>query len=174
MHERVNNDLEPWMRNTHRELDPVRRGVIHALELAEENVARWCAGLSEAQIFAKPSALPSVAFHLRHTVRSLDRLLTYAEDRLLDEAQLALLASELADGSKAEVLREFENGLRLAKERVLRFEPERFDESRGIGRKQLPTTLGGLLVHCAEHTSRHLGQAVTTAKVVMAMQSVAP
>ncbi len=162
---------EPWMRDTHRELDPVRRGVIHALELAAEDAARWCAGLEEGQMFARPLALPAVAFHLRHIARSLDRLLTYAEGRPLEEAQLALLASEMADGSKAEVLREFEGGLRSATERVLRLKPARLGEARGIGRKQLPTTLGGLLVHCAEHTSRHVGQAVTTAKVILATAS---
>jgi len=31
--------------------------------------------------------------------------------------------------------------------------------------------VGGLLVHCAEHTQRHIGQAITTAKVVMAMRT---
>lgn len=161
-------ELEPWMRDTHRELDPLRRGVIHALELAEEDVARWCAGLGEEAMFARPFGLPSVAFHLRHTVRSLDRLLSYAEGRPLNEAQLALLASEMDPGRRAEVLQEWSAGLHRARERVSEFAVGRFGEARGIGRKQLPTTLGGLLVHCAEHTSRHLGQAVTTAKVVSA------
>jgi hypothetical protein len=32
--------------------------------------------------------------------------------------------------------------------------------------------VGGLLVHCAEHTQRHVGQAVTTAKVVVGMRGV--
>jgi uncharacterized damage-inducible protein DinB len=35
----------------------------------------------------------------------------------------------------------------------------------------LPSTVGGLLVHCAEHTQRHVGQMVTTAKVLMAMRA---
>ncbi len=38
-------ELEPWMRGTHRELDVVRRAVIHALELAEEDVEKWTGGL---------------------------------------------------------------------------------------------------------------------------------
>ncbi len=159
---------EPWMRNTHLELDPLCRGVIHALELAEEDVARWCAGLGDEAMFARPFGLPPVAFHLRHIGRSLDRLLSYAESRMLDAAQLALLASELADGSAEEVLRDFADGLRSATARVLRFEPANYTLDRGIGRKRLPTTVAGLLIHCAEHTSRHLGQAVTTAKVVTA------
>jgi uncharacterized damage-inducible protein DinB len=35
-----------------------------------------------------------------------------------------------------------------------------------VGREQLPATVAGLLIHCAEHTQRHVGQMVTTAKVV--------
>jgi uncharacterized damage-inducible protein DinB len=37
---------------------------------------------------------------------------------------------------------------------------------RVVGKKRLPTTVGGLLVHVAEHTQRHVGQAITTAKLV--------
>jgi uncharacterized damage-inducible protein DinB len=40
-----------------------------------------------------------------------------------------------------------------------------------IGRKRLPTTLAGLLVHAAEHTQRHVGQAITTAKVIVAQRT---
>jgi len=42
------------------------------------------------------------------------------------------------------------------------------DEVRRIGRRQLPTTVVGLLVHIADHTQRHVGQAITTAKIVVA------
>ncbi len=160
---------EPWMRGTHRELDAVRRAVVHALELAEEDVERWCAGLTDAEMFARPAGLPAVAFHLRHIARSLDRLLTYAEDRGLDEAQLAGLGTEEAPGSGAEVMEEFRSGLRTAKERVQSFEPTSYELERGVGRQRLPTTVTGLLIHCAEHTARHVGQAVTTAKVVRAL-----
>ncbi len=160
-------DVEPWMRGTHPEIDPVRRAVVHALELAAEDAERWCAGLDQEAMFARPFDLSPGAFHLRHIVRSLDRLLTYAEGRGLSEAQLASLGTEMAAGSADEVLREFREGLGTAGERVRRFSPEQYGEARGIGRKQLPTTVAGLLIHCAEHTSRHVGQAVTTAKVLV-------
>ncbi len=157
---------EPWMRGTHGELDPLRRGVVHALELAGEDAARWCVALEEAALFARPLELPSPAFHLRHIVRSLDRLLTYAEDRSLDERQLVALETEMARSSAEAVWREFDMGLARAMERVAAFAPASYEQARGIGRKQLPTTVGGLLIHCAEHTQRHAGQMVTTAKVV--------
>ncbi len=159
---------EPWMRGTHSELDPLRRAVVHALELAGEDAVRWCGALDDEKVFSEPAGLPSVAFHLRHMARSLDRLLTYAEDRQLDQAQTAALATEKLPGSAEEVREEFQAGLRRAIERVVAFEPATYEEVRGIGRKRLPTTVAGLLIHCAEHTQRHAGQMVTTAKLVQA------
>jgi hypothetical protein len=66
------------------------------------------------------------------------------------------------------VLREFREGIASAKERVRAFAPESYEEFRGVGRRRLPTSVGGLLIHCAEHTARHVGQAVTTSKLVKA------
>jgi len=160
--------VEPWLRGTLREMEPVRRAVVHALELAEEDVAWWTEGLSEEEMFARPAGLPPVAFQLRHIVRSLDRLLTYAEDGVLEEKQLAALKTEMDAGSTAEVLLEFQEGLKRATERVWAVRPESFGDVRGVGRKMLPTTVAGLLIHCAEHTQRHVGQMVTTVKVVRA------
>ena len=158
---------EPWMRSTHGELDGVQRAVVHALEQAGEDGERWAAGLTTDEVHARPAGLPSVAFHLRHAVRSLDRLLTYAEDRPLDEAQLAALRTEMVAGEDTpEVMREFRAGLARAIERVEELGPELYAQARGIGRERLPTTVVGLLIHCAEHTQRHVGQLVTTAKLV--------
>jgi hypothetical protein len=159
--------VEPWLRGTLTEVDAVRRGVLHALELAEEDVMRWGGGLTEEQLEARPFGLPSVGFQMRHMVRSLDRLLTYAEGRQLSEGQLEGLTSEMeASGSREALFAEFEAGIESAMRRVRAIGPESFEEARGVGRKMLPTTVGGLLVHCADHTQRHVGQAVTTAKVV--------
>jgi len=146
--------------------------VLHALELAVEDVSRWWEGLSDAEMFARPVGLPSVAFQLRHIARSLDRLLTYAEGGHLSEAQLAALAAEMdGDGTAAEVLLEGREGLRVAMEWVRAVSPESFAEVRGVGRRGLPTTVVGLLIHCAEHTQRHVGQMVTTVKVVKTSSS---
>ena len=160
--------VEPWLRGTLSDVDPVRRAVLHALELAEEDVEKWCSDLSEKEMFARPCELPSVAFQLRHMARSLDRLLTYAEGSQLSGEQIAALKSEMDAGSAAEVFAEFRDGLKRAKERVWAIAPEQFAEPRGVGKKMLPTTVVGLLVHCADHTQRHVGQMVTTVKVVRA------
>jgi hypothetical protein len=172
--------VEPWLRGTMREVEPVRRAVLHALELAAEDVEWWAAPLNDEQMFARPAGLPPVAFQLRHMARSLDRLLTYAESDFVDssqspvsqlpvlsEAQMEALNSEMSEeGSAAEVMAEFRAGLTRAMERVLAVASEQFAEVRGVGRKRLPTTVVGLLIHCAEHTQRHVGQMITTVKVV--------
>ena len=163
---------EPWMRGTHPELDSLRRAVIHALELSLEDAERWAATLSEAASEARPSGLPSVAFHLRHIARSLDRLLTYAENDQLSEAQLTSLQTEAEPGNFTVTLREFREGVQTAIARVLRVNVQAIEQPCGIGRMQLPTTVGGLLVHCAEHTQRHSGQMVTTAKLVASSSEV--
>ena len=162
---------EPWLRGTLTEVDALRRQVLHSLEMAGEDGEKWCAGLSDAEMNARPFGVAPVAFHLRHIAGRLDRLLTYAEGGALSGAQMDALAGEMAGGAYAEVvMAEFRAGLGEAAQRVKMISAGSYEDARGVGRKMLPTTVGGLLVHCAEHTQRHVGQAVTTAKVVAAMR----
>jgi len=160
---------EPWLSGTLTDLPAVPRAVVHALELAREDIQHWCDSFSDAEINARPSGLAPVAFHLRHIVRSIDRLLTYAEGRQLSQAQLAALKTELdTSASKGGIFGEFESGIAQACGRIRAIGANRLEEHRKVGRKELPTTVGGLLVHLADHTQRHVGQAITTAKVVIA------
>ncbi len=165
---------EPWLRGTWTEVPPVGRGVLHALELADEDVKKWCLSLSDEELNAKPFGLPSVGFHLRHIARSLHRLLTYAEGVELSEAQMTALGTEQTpDVTHKVVFAEYIASLEATSRRVrglVRLDPA---SPRTVGRKALPTTIGGLLVHLADHTQRHVGQAVTTAKLVMAMREAA-
>ncbi|HEX4076414.1 MAG TPA: DinB family protein [Candidatus Acidoferrales bacterium] len=160
---------EPWLRGTLSEVTAVPRAVLHALELAKEDLERWCGGLSDAEVNARPGGVAPVAFHLRHVARSIDRLLTYAEGGQLSSEQLAALKSEMdAGATRAELFAEIEAALIGSAARIRAIDPKRMDEPRKVGKKELPTTLGGLLVHVADHTQRHVGQAITTAKIVKA------
>jgi len=40
-------------------------------------------------------------------------------------------------------------------------------DKRGVGRAQLPSNVLGLLFHAAEHTMRHTGQLLVTARILM-------
>ncbi|HVB87239.1 MAG TPA: DinB family protein [Candidatus Dormibacteraeota bacterium] len=160
---------EPWLRGTLSDVPVLTRAVLHALELAREDVERWCGGLSDEELNARPGGVAPVAFHLRHIVRSADRLLTYAEARQLSPEQLAALKSELAaQAAKEELFAEFRAGIESAARRVRAFNSAQFDEPRTVGKLQLPTTVGSLLIHVADHTQRHVGQAITTAKIATA------
>ena len=163
---------EPWLRGTHMALDAVVRQFVHSIEQTEEDIERWCGDLTDDEMNARPLQLPPVAFHLRHIARSLDRLLSYAEGTQLDATQITVMRAELDGGATtASVLAELKRGLEDAKRRALAFSPAQYNDPRGVGKKMLPTTVGGLLVHCAEHTQRHVGQAITTAKVLQALRS---
>lgn len=160
---------EPWLRGTMADVTAVARGVLHALQLAREDLENWCSGLSDEELNARPAGLPPIAFHLRHIARSLDRLLTYAEGRALTEEQLAELGSEMEIGATHDRLfAELASALEKSAERIGAFATADLEEARTVGKKALPTTVGGLLVHVADHTQRHVGQAVTTSKVVTA------
>jgi uncharacterized damage-inducible protein DinB len=127
--------------------------------------------LTDAELHARPFGLAPVAFHLRHIARSIDRLLTYAEGRALSEGQLAALKSEIDSiSTRSEVMLELQSALADAEFRIRAFDVTKLDEPRSVGRRQLPTTVAGLLVHVADHSQRHLGQAITTAKVVAAQR----
>jgi uncharacterized damage-inducible protein DinB len=167
------SQAEPWLRGTHSDIPAVPRAVLHAIELAQEDLTSWCAELSEQELIGTPSGLPSIAFHLRHIARSLDRLLTYAEGHQLNERQLLELTSEAdSTASKSGLFGELSAAFTDSSARVLKLS-ERSDslnQTRTVGRKNLPTTVAGLLVHIADHTQRHVGQAITTAKILVAQR----
>ena len=159
---------EPWLTTAHGDLDAMRRAVLHAFDLGLEELEQWCGGLSDAEMNLRPHGLAPVAFHLRHIARSLDRLLTYAEGRALTEKQIEALNTELEPGAKwDDVFAELRYALRVSSERVREMLPAQYEEVRAVGRERLSASLGGLLVHLADHTQRHVGQAITTAKVVV-------
>lgn len=165
---------EPWLRGTLTDVPPVQRAVLHALELAREDIERWCGSLSPEQLNASPGGIASVCNHIHHIGGSIDRLLTYGEGHSLTNEQLAALKAEYDPiPSAKEVFDDFRAKLDRAAERIRAFDAAALDQPRFVGRKQLPTTVAGLLVHVAEHTLRHVGQAITTTKVVLSKQESA-
>ena len=164
-------NVEPWLRGTHTDVPAVGRAVIHALELALDDLTKWTEGLTDAEVHSQPLGLSSVAFHLRHIARSTDRLLSYAEGNQLSSEQLAALKGEQSgEEALAALLAEVEVSFSNAADRVRVLATANFDTFRVVGRKQLPTSIGGALIHVADHTQRHTGQVVTTAKLLKAMR----
>jgi uncharacterized damage-inducible protein DinB len=163
---------EPWLRGTHTETPAVPRAVLHALDLALDDLTKWTTGLTDIEAHAQPLSLPSVSFHLKHIARSIDRILTYAEGGQISADQLTLLkAEQTGSETLAELLAEVETSFSNAAERIRVLSTADFNTPRAVGRKQLPTSIGGALIHVADHTQRHVGQVVTTAKVLKALRS---
>jgi uncharacterized damage-inducible protein DinB len=160
---------EPWLRGTLTDVPPLQRAILHALELAREDLECWCRDLSDEELNARPCDIAPVAFHIRHIARSLDRLLSYAEGGALSSEQIAQMKSELDPGANGEeIFAELDEAVEVSATRIRSFSPETLAETRTVGRQQMPTTVAGLLIHVADHTQRHVGQAITTAKIVKA------
>jgi uncharacterized damage-inducible protein DinB len=149
------------------DVSPVQRAVLHALELAKEDLDRWCGDLTDDELNMRPADIAPVAFHIRHIARSTDRLLSYAEAGSLSAEQISALKAEMEQGATREqVFAELDESMENSTARVNSFSEENLAEKRSVGRQQMPTTVAGLLVHVADHTQRHVGQAITTAKIV--------
>jgi hypothetical protein len=114
-----------------------------------------------------------VGFHVRHAEGSLDRLFTYARGEGLSAEQRAFLAAEGEPGAPpaqaAALASAFEQQVGRAFAQLRAVQGSTLLEPRGVGRLQLPSTVLGLLFHAAEHTQRHVGQIVTTARIVQAL-----
>ncbi len=157
---------EPWMRGPIPGVNPLVAPVLYAFQQAREDLTRYAEALTPEQIWATPHGVGSVGFHIRHIAGSTARLMTYLQGRELSPAQLDEMRGEAAPlGIGARELLDLLDRALLDAERVVRaVDPASLAEPRTVGRKRLPTTVIGLLTHTAEHTQRHVGQAISAAK----------
>jgi uncharacterized damage-inducible protein DinB len=157
---------EPWLRGPLPGVDTFVAPLLHSFQMAREDLAKYTAGLTTEQIWATPHGFGSVGFHLRHIAGSADRLMTYVSGGQLSSAQMAALKAEKEPGAtREELLGGIDQAFESAEAVTRALDPVRLTEPRGVGRKQLPTTVIGLLIHIAEHTQRHVGQAISAAKL---------
>jgi hypothetical protein len=164
------DDTEPWLRGPLEGVHPLVAPTLHAFQQAREDLARWTEGLTDAEIWSRPQGLAPVGFQLRHIAGSVHRLTTYLRGEQLTPEQLAALAGEIKPGpgrssSLHELLAEVNAALLNAETAIRALDPAFLGELRSVGRKRLPTTAIGLVVHLAEHTQRHVGELIITAKL---------
>jgi hypothetical protein len=157
---------EPWLRDSIPAVDPLLAPLLYSFQQALEDLTKFTEGLTTEQMWLRPAGLASVGFQMRHIEGSTDRLLTYAQGQELSAEQMSALKSEMEPGATREELLERLRVRFREAEKVVRSIPvAALAERRAVGRKLLPTTLIGLIVHIAEHTQRHVGQAIVTAKL---------
>lgn len=159
---------EAWLDGKLEDFSPVKMPAAHALMQAKYEIEN-APELNFEELTTRPNNSPSAAFHLKHIAGSIDRLLTYTRGENLSEKQFRFLKSETPENEKenfekltSEAVKEIENALEFLKN----ISEEKLFETRTVGREKLPTNVFGLLFHIAEHTVRHVGQFVTTAKIV--------
>lgn len=161
---------EVWLRGALPGVPALLQPVAHSLLQCREEARDKLGDLTPLQLTSRPGGAASVAYHLTHAMGSLDRLFTYARGEQLSDSQFAALRAEPAANEHAPtadaLLRELDTAVERALAQVRSTAESELLAPREVGRGRLPSTVLGLLIHAAEHTQRHLGQAVTTARVV--------
>ena len=165
---------EVWQRGPVAGYEPLLMPVVHALIQVREDLESLVPLIPSKNVWLRPGGAASIGFHVRHTGGALDRLFTYARGELLTDAQRTALREEGTAGDPPASLDSVVAYVGQIIERALKQLADTPKESlldeRKLGRAGLPTTVLGLLFHAAEHSTRHVGQAITTAKIVSADQ----
>jgi hypothetical protein len=163
----MSDPIEPWLRGPLADIHPLLCPLLYSFQQASEDLRKWTEGLSTEQVWARPHALAPLGFQIRHIGGSVERLMTYVFGGQLSERQMNDLATQMDPGATLdELLVQMEQRFAAAAAKVRAIDPATLDQPRQVGRKRLPTTVGGLLTHIAEHMQRHVGQAIVTAKIV--------
>jgi hypothetical protein len=162
----------PWLRGPIPGIPALLQPVAHALVDADEDTQKALAQLTVEQLNRRPrnGAAASPAYHVKHAMGSLDRLFTYARGEPLNAEQLAALAAEKTIHERmfepSQLAAEFSDAIRRAHAQLRATSESEFLTVRLVGRARLPSNTIGLLVHAAEHTARHVGQLITTTRIL--------
>jgi uncharacterized damage-inducible protein DinB len=165
---------EAWLRGPIAGIPASLQPVAHSLVQVREEVERAVEGLTSGQLGARPAGVASVAFHLVHIPGTVDRLFTYARGETLSDAQRQALLAEKDPGEPdaASLLAGLFAGIDGALAGLREWPEASLLEPRSVGRAALPSTVLGLLVHAAEHSQRHCGQVIVTARLVRGLQGL--
>jgi hypothetical protein len=144
--------------------------VVHALIQVREDLERLVPQVPTDHVWERPGGAASIGFHVRHTGGALDRLFTYARGEALSDTQRSVLKAEGVAGDPPETMAtlvaEVDRAIDRAFDQLRSTATSSLLEERKVGRAGLPTTVLGLLFHAAEHSTRHVGQAITTALIL--------
>ena len=159
---------EVWLRGPVDGIAPLLQPVAHSLMQCREEIELLLAGMPAEHIW-RSHGTASIGFHVRHAIGSLDRLFTYARGAMLSETQRQILAQESEpdpDLAADDLLAAFDAAVTRALDQLRDTRETTLTNPRFVGRAKLPSTVIGLLFHAAEHTQRHVGQAVSTNRLI--------
>ena len=149
-------------------MSPLLAPILYAFQQAREDLARLTEGLTTEQIWARPHGFGPVGFHLRHIAGSVERLMTYVQGRPAQpRSNWPPSTAEMEPGAtRDELLAELERLARTGRgDRARASIRRRWPSRAASAASSLPTTVIGLLTHIAEHTQRHVGEAICAAKL---------
>jgi len=150
-------------------IDPVIGHLLRASEHIREDIEHAVAPLTMSQLWATPNGMTSAGFHVKHLAGSTERLCSYLEGNQLSAEQIAAMKAEgVGSESADELLAAVRRALARYENLVQSLSPDHYGDVREIGRKRLQTTAISLAIHIAEHGQRHVGQAISAAKLVKA------
>ncbi|MGI9179061.1 MAG: DinB family protein [Longimicrobiaceae bacterium] len=160
---------EVWLRGPVEDVPALLQPVAHALLQAREEVEALLRDFPEDLLWSRPAGVAAVGFHLRHLAGVVDRLFTYARGEPLTPRQREALAAEgqppESGSSIGDLVHAFHQQVERALDQLRATEERTLTDPRPVGRKQLPSTVLGLLFHAAEHVQRHVGQLLVTVRV---------
>lgn len=163
---------EVWLRGPVEGVPPLLQPVAHGLMQAAEEVATILEEFPDDLLWMRPAGVASVGFHLQHLVGVIDRLFNYTRGELLAPAQLDSMRQEGTPRPGGETGRElvaaFQKKVEWAVDVLRSMDEATLTEPREVGRARLPSTVIGLLFHATEHSQRHVGQLLVTARVLRA------
>jgi uncharacterized damage-inducible protein DinB len=168
----MSSQPEYWLRGPVAGVDPMLMPAAHALLQAREDIEHLASIITDATLWQRPGGAAAAGFHLQHLAGSLDRLFTYARGEALTDRQRDDLRAEGKPAPAAALIERAFATIDRAVEQLRNTPANTLFDSREVGRAKLPATVIGLLFHGAEHTTRHVGQLVTTLKVVNGPQSL--
>ncbi|PWT73441.1 MAG: DinB family protein [Bacteroidetes bacterium] len=165
----VSQEVEFWMKGPVDNVPSLLQPVAHTLLQMRKEVSGIMGDFPPSLLWEKPSGLASPAFHLQHIPGVLDRLFTYARNEPLSTLQFKALGEEGRrndDLTITMLLDRLSEQVEISLEQLRNTNESSLTDSRGVGRKQLPSTVIGLLFHAAEHCMRHTGQLLVTAGIL--------
>lgn len=165
----MENKLEAWLSGPVDGVPSLLQPAAHALVQANAEIYAMLSDFPNDKIWENPAGVASVAFHLQHIPGVLDRLFTYAKGRPLSNGQLKYLSEEGLQEDKITkemLLSRLNEAISKAIDTLKTIDETTLTQVRTVGRKQLPSTVLGIIFHAAEHTMRHTGQLLVTTKIL--------
>lgn len=169
-------NLEVWLRGPLPDIPSLLQPVAHALLQAREEVEKFMQDFPDELLWERPAGVASVGYHLQHLTGILERLFTYARGEALNEEQLTYLYAEGKpvdeDTNSGALVQQYREQVERALKQLRQTDESSLTEIRRVGRAQVESTVMGLLFHAAEHSMRHVGQLLVTARVLREREKV--